>query len=192
MPNWCSNYLAVTGSADAIRQINEGFQKKNSFESIIGKDPTFEEKDWYNHNYSRYGTRSDVGPINTTYTEGDTALYLNIETALFPCTAFVKNMCEKYKVDAVLEYNECGNDFAGRVTVEWDGEELFMHVEEWDYHEGVYAMDSDQWMTNELESKIDIAKEEGLSAEDFVKSLPFLSEEDKQIVFNAYQKSQQG
>ena len=188
MPNWCSNYLVVTGSADAIRQINEGFQKENSFESIIGKDPTFDEKDWYNHNCHRYGTKWDVGPIDTTYTEGDTELHVNIETAWSPCMVFVSIMCEKYKVNAVLEYSECGNDFSGRATLEWDGEELSTNVEEWDYNEGVYLMDSDLWMTNELEWRIDNAKEEGLSAEDFVKSLTFLSEEDKQIAFNEYQQ----
>jgi dTDP-D-glucose 4,6-dehydratase len=95
-------------------------------------------------------------------------------------------MCEKYKVNAVLEYNECGNDFAGRVTLEWDGEELSTHVEEWDYHEGVYAMDSDQWMTSELEWQMDNAKEEGLSAEDFVKQFPFLSEDDRQDIITTY------
>ena len=95
-------------------------------------------------------------------------------------------MCEKYKVNAVLEYSECGNDFAGRVTLEWDGEELSTHVEEWDYLEGVYAMDSDQWMTSELEWQMDNAKEEGLSAEDFVKQFPFLSEEDRQDVITIY------
>ena len=101
MPNWCSNYLVVTGSADAIRQINAGFQKEHSFESLIGKDPTFDEKDWY-------------------------------------------------------------------------------------YHEGVYAMDSDQWMTSELEWQMDNAKEEGLSAEDFVKQFPFLSEEDRLDIITIY------
>ena len=192
MPNWCSNYLVVTGSADAIRQINAGFQKERSFESIIGKDPTFDEKDWYAHNCFRYGTKWDVGPINTEYTEGDTELCVNIETAWSPCMVFVSIMCEKYKVNAVLEYSESGCDFSGRATLEWDGEELSTNVEEWNYNEGVYIMDSDLWMTNELEWRIDNAKEEGLSAEDFVKSLPFLSEEDKQIAFNEYQQYQQG
>lgn len=186
MPNWCSNYLVVTGSADAIRQINAGFQKEHSFESLIGKDPTFDEKDWYNHNCSQYGTKWDVGPIDTSYEDGETELNLSIETAWSPCVAFVKTMCEKYKVNAVLEYSECGNDFAGRVTLEWDGEELSTHIEEWDYQEGVYAMDSDQWMTSELEWQIDNAKGEGLSAEDFVKRLPFLYEADRLYVITIY------
>lgn len=186
MPNWCSNYLVVTGSADAIRQINAGFQKENSFESLIGKDPNFDEKDWYNHNCSRYGTKWDVGPIDTTYTDGDTVLYLNFETAWSPCMVFVCIMCEKYKVNAVLEYSECGCDFSGRATLEWDGEVLSMHVEEWDYHEGVYTMDPDQWMTSELEWQMDNAKEEGLSANEFVKQFPFLSEEDKEDILTMY------
>lgn len=186
MPNWCSNYLSVTGSADAIRQINAGFQKENSFESLIGKDPTFDEKDWYNHNCSHYGTKWDVGPIDTFYEDGEIELNLNFDTAWSPCVAFVKTMCEKYKVDAVLEYSECGNDFAGRVTLEWDGEELSTHEEEWDYHEGVYTMDSDQWMTSELECQMDCAKEEGLSANDFVKQFPFLSEEDREDILTMY------
>lgn len=186
MPNWCSNYLVVTGSADAIRQINAGFQKEHSFESLIGKDPNFDEKDWYDHNCSRYGTKWDVGPIDTFYEDGETELNLSFDTAWSPCVAFVKNMCEKYKVDAVLEYSECGNDFAGRTTFEWEGGDLFVNNRQWGYHEGVYAMDSDQWMTNELEWQMDNAKEEGLSASDFVKQFPFLSKEDRRKIIDMY------
>ena len=194
MPNWCSNYLVVTGSADAIRQINEGFQKENAFENLIGKDPTFDEKDWYNHNCSRYGTKWDIGPIDTSYEDGDTELALSFDTAWSPCVPFVKTLCEKYRTNAVLEYSECGFDFAGRVTLEWEGKEgrelLCVHKEQWEYHEGVYTMDSDQWMTNELEWKIDCAKEDGISAEDFVKELPFLNEDDRSYILKVYDEEE--
>lgn len=186
MPNWCSNYLVVTGSADAIRQINAGFQKENSFESIIGKDPTFDEKDWYDHNCSRYGTKWDVGPIDTFYEDGEIKLNLSFDTAWSPCVEFVKTMCKKYKVNAVLEYSESGCNFAGRVTLEWDGDELSTNVEEWDFNEGVYIMNLDQWMACELEWQIDNAKEEGLSAEKFADQFPFLSEEHRLEVIEAY------
>ena len=106
MPNWCSNYLVVTGSADAIRQINEAFQKKKTFENLIGKDPSFAEDDWYNHNCSRYGTKWDIGPIDTFYEDGHIELALSFDTAWSPCVPFVKTLCEKYKVSATIEYNE--------------------------------------------------------------------------------------
>jgi hypothetical protein len=186
MPNWCSNYLVVTGSADAIREINAGFRKENSFETLIGKDPAFDEKDWYDHNCSRYGTKWDIEAIDTSYEDGDTELALSFDTAWSPCVPFVKNMCEKYKVGAVLEYSECGCDFAGRVTCEWEDGELSIQTEDWDYHEGVYNMDSDHWMESELEWQIEFAKTNEMSAEDFVNQFPFLSEEDRLQAIEAY------
>jgi len=194
MPNWCSNYLVVTGSADAIRQINEGFQKENAFENLIGKDPSFAEDDWYKHNCSRYGTKWDIEQISTFYEDGDIELALSFDTAWSPCVPFVITLCEKYRTNAVLEYSECGCNFAGRVTLEWEGKEegeLCVHEEEWEYHEGVYTMDSDQWMKNELEWQIESAKEEGLSAEDFVEGLPFLKEEDRLHVLETYNEEEQ-
>jgi hypothetical protein len=190
MPNWCSNYLVVTGSADAIRQINEGFQKENAFKNLIGKDPSFAEDNWYDHNCSRYGTKWDIEAIDTSYEDGDTELALSFDTAWSPCVPFVKTLCEKYRTNAVLEYSECGFDFAGRVTLEWEGKEgreiLCVHKEQWEYHEGVYTMDSDQWMESELEWQIDFAKTNEMSAEDFVNQFPFLSEEDRLQAIEAY------
>jgi hypothetical protein len=193
MPNWCSNYLVVTGSADAIRQINEGFQKRNAFENLIGKDPSFAEEDWYNHNCSRYGTKWDVGPITTFYEDGDTELVLNFDTAWSSCAPFVKSLCNKYKTDAVLEYSESGNNFAGRVTLEWEGKEgrelLCIHEEEWEYHEGLYILDRQAWFDGELEWAMENAHERELTDEQFVEEYAsFMTEEDKQHIIKEYQE----
>jgi len=192
MPNWCSNYLVVTGSADAIRQINEAFQKENTFENLIGKDPSFAEEDWYNHNCSHYGTKWDIGPIDTFYEDGDIELALTFDTAWSPCVPFVKALCEKYKVDAVLEYSESGCDFAGRATFEWEGKEegeLCIHEEQWDYHEGLYILDRQAWFDGELQWAMENAHERELTDEQFVEEYAsFMTEEDKQYITKEYQE----
>lgn len=192
MPNWCSNYLVVTGSADAIRQINEGFQKENAFENLIGKDPSFAKDNWYDHNCSRYGTKWDIGPIDTFYEDGYTELALSFDTAWSPCVPFVKTLCEKYKVNAVLEYAESGCDFAGRLTLEREDKEdgeLCVHEEQWDYHEGLYTLDRQAWFDGELEWAMENAYELELTNEQFLEEyVPFMTEEDKQRVIKDYQE----
>jgi len=187
MPNWCSNYLVVTGSADAIRQINEGFQKENAFENLIGKDPSFAEEDWYNHNCSRYGTKWDIKQISTFYEDGHTELALDFDTAWSPPVAFVKHLCKKYKVSATIEYNECGNDFAGRCSFDKTGGTI--SEEEYEYHEGLYIFDRQAWFDGELQWAMENAHERELTDEQFVeKYASFMTEEDKQYIIKEYQE----
>jgi hypothetical protein len=50
--------------------------------------------------------------------------YFNCETAWSPCTEFVKKVCKKYGVEGRIEYEEGGNDFAGIVEIDVNGDEV--------------------------------------------------------------------
>lgn len=105
---------------------------------------------------------------------------------------FVKTLCEKYKVNAVLEYAESGCDFAGRLTLEREDKEdgeLCVHEEQWDYHEGLYTLDRQAWFDGELEWAMENAYELELTDEQFLEEyVPFMTEEDKQRVIKDYQE----
>jgi len=69
MPNWCSNYLIITGESKKIAKIKRIITAAQAdtpdaglFETLIGKKPglTQEEIDngaWYEANTSYYGTK---------------------------------------------------------------------------------------------------------------------------------------
>jgi len=190
MPNWCSNYLTVEGSSDSICKIYEGLQEDNAFEALIGKDPSFAENDWYSHNCSRYGTKWDIGalePEASVEMTSDTSLSASFDTAWSPPIAFVKHLCKKYKVSATIEYNECGNDFAGRCSFDKTGGTI--SEEEYEYHEGLYIFDRQAWFDGELEWAMENAHERKLTDEQFVEEYAsFMTEEDKQYITKEYQE----
>lgn len=194
MPNWCSNFLVVSeGTQENLRLIAEKFSdpsNKGVFESLIGRNPNFDEGDWYNHNCATYGTKWDIHgdkyAVNPIDDAGGFSVFF--DTAWSPATPFALALSKMYGVDVRLEYEECGNDFAGWMTASNGelGEDVQM-----DYHEGKYAMDSDAYMESEAEHLIEWAINDGLTEGEFVdKHLHFMSEEDRENILQDFRDSQ--
>lgn len=123
MPNWCNNTVEFVGDEQAINKIALGFQSEKPFEFIIGKDPSFTEEDWYNHNCARYGTKWDVEPLDPreVHLIGRT-LIVSFLNAWSPPINFVSEVCKQYGVEANIQYFESGSDFAGEVIFNTNGE----------------------------------------------------------------------
>jgi len=192
MPNWCSNFLVVSGGTqENLRLIAEKFSDPSNggvFESLIGRNPNFDEKDWYNHNCATYGTKWDIYGDKHVLNQTDDlgGFSVSFDTAWGPATPFALELSRMYGVDVRLEYEECGNDFAGWMTASNGelGEDVQM-----DYHEGKYAMDSDAYMECEAEHLIEWAINDGLTEAEFIENhLHFMSEEDRESILQDFRQ----
>jgi hypothetical protein len=198
MPNWCSNFLVVSGGTpEKLSLIAQKFSDPSNnrvFESLIGRNPKygldFDGKDWYNHNCATYGTKWDINGderiLNPTDDLG--GFSVSFDTAWSPATPFALALSAIYAVDVRLEYEECGNDFAGWMTASKGelGEDVQM-----DYHEGKYAMDSDAYMECEAEHLIEWAINDELTEAEFVdKHLHFMGERDRESILQDFRDLQ--
>jgi hypothetical protein len=73
MPNWCSNYITITGDKKSIGMLTRVLesipqeQRDESiiFETLIGREPEINDEEyksggWYNANIGWFGTKWDV------------------------------------------------------------------------------------------------------------------------------------
>ena len=194
MPNWCSNFLTVSeGTQENLRLIAEKFSDPSNdrvFESLIGRDPSFDEKDWYYHNCATYGTKWDISGDEHIVSPIDDlgGFSVRFDTAWSAATPFALTLSKKYGVDVRLEYEESGNDFAGWMTASSGelGEDVQM-----DYYEGKYAMDSDAFLESEGDWLVEIAINDNLTEQEFIdRDLYFMSEADKENILQDFRDSQ--
>ena len=187
MPNWCSNRLYISGDADNIRKIYDAFTTSDTaFQTLIGKDSSYTDEQWYEHNVSRYGTKWDVGPIEDKCVYDGDDIQIEFETAWSPPSSFVLTLCKQYKVDAVLEYWECGMGFSGKEEYTYDSGEVYLTEDQWEFHEGLYFMHPDEWMNMELEYLIENAIENSVSLADLQGQYSFLSDDDMNTLTEKY------
>lgn len=193
MPNWCSNFLVVSGGTqENLRLIAEKFSDPSNdrvFESLIGKNPKFDEEDWYNHNCATYGTKWDIrgDEYNIDPIDESGGFSVRFDTAWSAPIPFVTELSRMYGVNVRLEYEESGNDFAGYVEVS-AGEV----TDEFDdtYHYGKYTTDSDAYLETEGDFLVESAIDDNLTEQEFIdRSLYFMSEADKENILQQFKEA---
>lgn len=110
---------------------------------------------------------------------------MNPETAWSPPEDFCRLLAQKFGVTINLEYSEPGNYFAGRFTIDEDGNE---ESESYDYLEGLYHIDEDYfWMEvrNDLESLFD-DEDEPKSVGEWLQDFSFVSSGHKSELIDLY------
>jgi hypothetical protein len=189
MPNWCNNQIKISGNGvPAIKEILE--KGGRMFESLVGKladgqtEEEYNEK-WYDTNCDRWGCKWDVDiSLDDISFEGD-SIYMYIQTAWSPCNDFLRLLSEKYGVDVENNYSEGGNDFAGFVSIDEDGEDEHCYT----YLRGLYEFDYDSFLyevRNQIEFMVDdenpIALEDLLNEFDYVENKKDLIELYNEII----------
>ena len=150
MPNWCSNYIEISGESEGLEKIKillENIQPEvdttstNVFRTLIGLQPdTDYEKDWYGGNVSWFGTKWDVDIESCNLDISDDLIVMSPETAWSPPIGFCEQLSKMYNVQVVITYEECGCDFAGRTTFFMDGT---MEENDYSYSEGIYVLQNE-------------------------------------------------
>ena len=198
MPNWCSNYLIITGESKKIAKIKRIITAAQAdtpdtglFETLIGKKPGLTQEEleggaWYEANTSYYGTKWDVS-VNEIYHNldaHDDRITFSCETAWAPPIAFLGHFCKMYGLEGEIQYEEPGCDFAGKTTIDTEGN--IIEEEDYRYDEGIYVLQNDYFWEN-LESNMDYYAENNITPEEFASNYSFATDEDKEEIKKMYE-----
>ena len=190
MPNWCNNYITISGEKDKIDRVKTILNLREDdyfFKPLLGQA---DEANWYNENLNNLGTKWDVSVDKDTIDESDSEISFSCESAWSPPVAGMVNVCKKYGVDCIMTYEEAGNDFYGKTTIDTDGT---YEEEDYGYREGMYVLDNDWFWENlsenDMENMIEEIQDEMESDDtytinEFVKrEFSYVTEDDtKQII----------
>ena len=202
MPNWCNNYIKISGDESTIRTLTSVIKSLKSsddngpsddvFKSLIGlpqhmSDGDYKEK-WYDTNIEWFGTKWDISYEEHSFTFSKDEITLSCETAWSPPIPFLENLCKMYKVNAYLFYSEGGVGFAGETTFNWVDGELEVYDDECGYLEGIYKYSNEEFWS-EVEYRADSILDEDQSLEDFLGEFEFVSDEDKVELTRIYNET---
>ncbi len=190
MPNWCNNYITISGEKDKIDRVKTILNLREDdyfFKPLLGQA---DKANWYDENLNNLGTKWDVSVDKDSINESDSEISFSCESAWSPPVAGMVNVCKKYGVDCIMTYEEAGNDFYGKTTIDTDGT---YEEEDYEYREGMYVLDNDWFWENLSESDMEYMIEEiqdemesddTYTINEFVKrEFPYVTEDDtKQII----------
>lgn len=194
MPNWCENYITITGKdASKIYNIIQGLPDDKCIMETLCTTDTPEYKDLCEQvsfqPFSVYfGTKWDFGKRDVDYISFVTGavsitipkseishdtITISVDTAWSPPLAFLERLTKAYDVIADIQYFESGMDFGGTAMFD-DGKVIDEFYG--DYHYALYHIDkdhfwleiTDEWFLEEHEHKVD----------SIVKTLSFMTPED--------------
>ena len=145
MPNWCYNSIEISGEKDKIKRIKTILDLREDdyfFKPLLGEAP---KATWYDSNINNLGTKWDVSVGKECLSESDDYINFSCESAWSPPVAGMVNVCKKYGVDCVMNYEESGGDFYGRTTIKSDGT---LTEQDYEYREGMYVLDNEWFWEN--------------------------------------------
>lgn len=196
MPNWCNNSIVINGDKDKIKQIRDVLETMDKtttetgiFEALVGRDENITEEQyrnggWYYHNINRFGCKWDVSYENAVIDGDDEYITMNPNTAWSPPEGFCRLLGLKYGVSVNLEYSEPGASYAGRFTIDEDGDE---ESESYDYLEGLYYIDKDYfWMEVRYNLEYEFEEEEPKTLEVWLEDFKFVSDTCKGELIELY------
>ena len=135
MPNYCWNYVTITGNKKELDKIYRKFDKYqecNYFTAfgdfILGKGKIDDDLEAIKARYGDdfdtvyvYGTRWWEFELNMENEVNDAYLVISGDSAWSPPIELIRSVCKHFKVCAHIEYEESGCDFAGETFIEEDG-----------------------------------------------------------------------
>ncbi len=195
MPNWCTNWIEISGSEESIQKIKETMEsienssEPNLFMTLVGIPEGVDyEKEWYSTNVDNWGTKWDVSLDESNVEFTPDFITMSPDTAWSPPVGFCKSLAKKFGVDITITYEEPGSDFCGRTNIDKEGDE---DVEDYTFLEGKYILDNESFwyeVDSNLEYHID-DRYENPSFEDFIKDYDFVSEEDRDEIKKMYDEA---
>lgn len=119
MPNWCHNYISITGEQELISNLWDKIQKTEEFLNVLFPRPKDQEENWYRWNCDNWGTKWDLDESSLkrlTYDgEGEISGYVG--TAWSPPLKAFDNFLSLHEdddsVEAECRYWEPGYCIAG-------------------------------------------------------------------------------
>ena len=177
MPNWCNNYITISGDKEKMKPIYDFFKDKETTEadclvmsSLVPHDEEYEKikasgEYLLNPQTEFYGTKWDfsIGEANV-HDITEECITFGPQTAWSPPSAFCQKLAVKYGVEVSVQYDEPGIGFVGKEVYYPDGnldEEFYEN-----YLEGMYKLQPEDFWECEVENNMTYCKEEGKTFEE--------------------------
>lgn len=207
MPNWCGNYIKISGEESNMKTIYDFFTKAEAkpdediwvMSTLVPEDDEFnrikESGEFLLSPYVEfYGCKWDFR-VNESQCDiiSPSQIILSPATAWSPPLPFCQKLSEKYNVDVSIEFYESGNDMAGFFHYS-NGEEI--EAEDYAYMEGMFYLDNETFWY-ELESEMEWLACESPDrevSELIATRYPYITNEDDIIsfteIYNEYKGSE--
>ena len=118
MPNWCNNTLTVTGPESAVEDFRAASTTDGDHLSFNRLVPVPQDDDRLGTATRRWGTKWDLEGSDEIVFDQPGAVGWRFNTAWSPPTEWLLAAAKQFPdVTFVLEYDEGGCDFAGRLTI---------------------------------------------------------------------------
>lgn len=197
MPNWCNNFIEISGSEENMKPIYDFLSKYEDNEhredlvmnTLIPHDEEYiriqESGDFLlNPQTEFYGTKWDFR-LGEAQINDCTETYINLSpsTAWSPPIEFCSKLAKKYGVKVKIMYSEPGNNFSGYADIEIDGN---VDNHEFDYLEGIYLHFDEEEFWNEIDFYLESDIEEYETGEDFANQFPYVNPDDRQEIIDRF------
>lgn len=201
MPNWCNNFIMISGEESNMKPIYDLFNSPRNpdEETLVMTTLVPENEEFHKIEASGnfllspyveyYGTKWDfpLHECDMAKLEPDDVSFANV-TAWSPPEAFCQRLSEKYGVDVTIQYSEGGCDFAGTTTYS-NGEET--ENECYSYREGTYYLERDYfWECVDTDLEWMFCENPSITIDEVLGQMyPFITKEEDKItiaeIYNA-------
>ena len=139
MANDCWNMAIIKGDEATLKKIEEKFNSSengvfsmNNYQSLFDSDVSDMVED-------DFGSKRFIPSVSME----DGELHISGDSAWSPMVGLFERICVEWGVEAELEYDEMGYDFAGRIV--WDSKGVEVINEEFTYWERLCMKDQDNF-----------------------------------------------
>ena len=202
MPNWCNNFITITGDEVKIKKIGQliEFSKKEGegglFMTLVGLPegitPAEHNENWWDIHISHWGCKWDITTEDHNIDIDTDTINITCETAWSPPISFCQRVAEIFEVEVHITYEEPGIGFAGETFCHPDGTQ---QDTEYEYNEGIYKIDNSQFwdsiVPDFIENYNENIDEENMPdgesiKEEITKQFHFCTAEEQESILNQY------
>jgi hypothetical protein len=184
------NYLTLSGGTkENLQKIAEAFSGpsiKGVFESLIGRNPLFDDSEMWIHDKSTYGTDDEIDYLEIIDSGNESGvLYIRFWTNK-PPIGFMLALSRIYGLDALINYERWDESYVGKMFISSgsiiDHSFLFDHSE-------FYEKDSQAFLEDHAETILTWAIKYYRDESELInKDLWYMSDEDKEHLLEQFRQ----
>jgi hypothetical protein len=186
-----ANYLTLSGgSKETLRKIAEAFSgpsTKGVFESLIGRNPLFDDdSEMWIHDESTYGTDDEIDDLEIIDSGNESGvLYISFWTNK-PPIGFMLALSRIYGLDALINYEGWDETYVGKMFISSGSiidQSFLFEIQE------LYEEDSQAFLEDHAETILTWAIKYYRDENELInKDLLYMSEEDKEYLLEQFRQ----
>jgi hypothetical protein len=139
MANDCWNKAIIRGNESTLKNLFEKFNNIENGVLHIGNYKTLFTDDVSDMDEEDWGSKRFTPSAELN----EDSLIITGDSAWSPMIGLFEMICAEYGVEAELEYDEMGYDFAGKIV--WDSEGIVTESYDWTYWEKLHLFDKENF-----------------------------------------------